>query len=300
MIKLFTGENNFEIERRISEIITNFDGIAEKIDGSLLELNQMADLFTGSTLFADKRLIIIKYLSENKSVWTVFDTWIDRVPEEIDIVLVEPNPDKRTKTYKTLAKIASVQDFKLWQDYDYKKAENWTIAESKKHGLSLDQKSASALISRVGVDQWRIYRAIQKLAVLDKVDPEIVFTVIDPNITENIYELFNSIFDKNSQTAIDKIKTIKLHEDPYMIMGLLSSQAFQLLIIVNSTKSISEIAKDFGVNPYVLTKLQSLTRRLGPDDIKRVVIAFAEADEKLKTSSTDPWTIVERAILKAI
>lgn len=112
MITLLTGENGFEIERALKRIVTDFEGTPEKIDGSELELRQVPDLLMGVSLFADKRLLIIKNLSENKAVWADFGDWLERVSDDIHLVLVEPKPDKRTRTYKDLQKAAEVKEFK--------------------------------------------------------------------------------------------------------------------------------------------------------------------------------------------
>jgi len=104
MITLLSGDNTFEIEQELVAIVRDFDGIAERIDGAELELRQLPDLMMGGTLFADKRLIVIKNLSENKAVWPYFGDWIARISDDISIVLVESRPDKRTTTYKELKK----------------------------------------------------------------------------------------------------------------------------------------------------------------------------------------------------
>ena len=66
MITLLIGENSFEIERALAKIAVAFDGQAEKMDGSELETKQDPDLLMGRTLFAAKRLFIIKSLSDNQ------------------------------------------------------------------------------------------------------------------------------------------------------------------------------------------------------------------------------------------
>src|SRR5664279_31100 len=263
MITLLTGENSFDIDCEIKRLIADFDGRAEKVDGSELQTRQLPDLLMGGTLFADTRLVIIKNLSENKTVWADLEQWIDRVSDDISIILVEPKLDKRNKTYKLLTKSATVRDFSLWREYDTAKAENWTVTEAKNIGLTLDKKSAQALVSRVGVDQWLLSQALQKLAVLDEVNPNVIQSVIEPNPVENVFNLFETALRGDTNGVMKMLRTLELHDDPYRLFGLLSGQAFQLVTLSVASKSANDVAKDLGVNPYGLSKMSSVAKTLG-------------------------------------
>lgn len=292
------GENSFEIERELKRIVTDFDGVAEKVDGSELIPRQLPDLLMGATLFASKRLVIIKNLSENKSVWNDLEQWIDRISDDISVVFVEPKPDKRTKTYKLLTSVASVREFPVWREYDTSKAENWVISEAKREGASLNKKSAQLLVSRVGMDQWQLSQAVQKLAVLDSVTPEIITEVIEANPTENVFNLFETALRGDAKTVSQMLRTIELHDDPYRLFGLLSGQAFQLAVLAVSDKSASEVAKDLGINTYGLSKMAGTAKQLGPSGARHIIAAFAEADTGMKTSVAEPWLLIERALIK--
>ncbi len=298
MITLLTGENSFELERALRRIVSNFDGTAEKIDGSEIVTRQLPDLLMGGTLFADKRLVVIKNLSDNKTVWADFEQWISRISDDNSVVLVEPKADKRTKTYKILSKVATVHEFPLWREYDTNKAEIWAVTEARSLGFVLDKKSVQALINRVGIDQWLLSQALQKLAVLDEITPAVIQTVIEANPTENVFNLFDAALRGNTAGVVDMLRTIELHEDPYRLFGLLSGQAFQLAALCVTDKTSSEVAKDLGVNPYGLSKMTSVAKKLGPSGAKKMMSIFADADAGMKTSLAEPWLLIERALIK--
>ena len=109
MIMLLIGENSFEVERALRQIADDFDGTVEKIDGSDLQLSQLPDILMGVSLFATARTVVIRNLSANKSIWTVFGDWLPRISDDIHLVLVEPKPDKRMTTYKALIKTTQYQ-----------------------------------------------------------------------------------------------------------------------------------------------------------------------------------------------
>lgn len=298
MITLLTGENSFELTRSLDAIVAGFDGVAEKREGSDLQLSQLPDLLQGVTLFADKRLVVIKQLSENKLLWDALPDWLERSSADVHVVLVEPKPDKRTRTYKDLKKNATVKEFEIWGDRDVMLAEKWVSDEAVRQGISLDRKSVQTLVLRVGMDQWQLYHALEKLAVLDKVTPEIIGTIIEANPTENIFNLFEAALYGNTQKVSKMICILQRTQDPYMTFGLLSGQVFQLAALAVSSKSSGEVAGDIGAHPYAVGKLAPQAKNLGRSGTRKIVAIFAEADIVMKSTSTDPWLLVEQALIK--
>lgn len=300
MITLLTGENSFEVQRALDKIVGAFNGNSEKIDGSSVTIAQLPDLFMGATLFSDKRLVVIKGLTENKPVWDVLADWFSRVSEDVHIVLVEPKPDKRTRTYKDLQKNATVKEFKLWNDNDTMVAEAWAVGEARQQGWELTRQAARILVGRVGVDQWLLMSALEKLSVLDEVSEAVIAEVIDASPKENVFHLFEAALKGNGTQVSEMIKTLELTEDPYMVFGLLSGQAFQLAVLCNTDQPAKEIASSIGAHPFALSKMVSHSNKLGPTGAKKIVTIFADADNAMKTSGGEPWLLIERALLKCV
>ena len=298
MITVLTGDNDFEISRAVDSIVAGFEGTAERIDGTELELRQLPDLFMGTTLFASKRLVIIKELSLNKTIWADLADWLPRVTNDVQLVLVEPKLDKRTKTYKVLQKAADIREFSLWTDRDVAEAGTWAIHEAKRLGFTLDTKSAQALLARVGLDQWLLSQALEKLAFADEVNEETVMELVDANPTENVFNLLETALKGNVEGVSEMIATLSLGEDPYRLFGLLSGQAFQLATLAVSEKPSAEVAKDLGAHPFALSKLSAHARKRGRSGARKIIAAFTEADGGMKTSAADPWLLIERALIK--
>jgi DNA polymerase III delta subunit len=297
MITLLTGENTYEIEQEILRIITAFDGDAERIDGSELAPKNLPDLLTGATLFADKRLVIIKNLSENKDIWPDFYKWLPRVSDDIKLVLVDTKPDKRMVTYKELKKIATINEFSNWTDRDEAKASAWVHDQAELRGIKLNTKSIQLLIRRVGPDQWGLFHALEKLALLHKITDEKIESVIDAKPSENIFNLFDAALRGDRARVSQMIHTFELTEEPHQLFALLSGQAFQLATAAVS-QSTDSVATDLGVNPYAISKLSSMAKKLGRNGARKVIRAFAEADDDMKLSRAEPWLLIERALMQ--
>lgn len=297
MITLLTGENSFEIESEIKLIVSKSNLVPEIVDGINLRLDSLSDLIGGTTLFSESRLIIIKSLSENAAIWNDFYEWIDRVSDDVYLILVEPKPDKRTRTYKELQKYATVKEFSIWTDIDRQKAIQWVADTADRSGIELNKKCAQLLIDKIGLDQWQLWHAIEKLSLLEKVDEEAIDSVIDSNPSENVFNLFEAALRGDRLTVSRMVRIFEQTEDPFRMFGLLSGQVYQLSILAVGDASTSEIAKDIGVHQYSLTKLSSHSKRLGRAKVRKIVALFARADDDMKTSVADPWFLIERALV---
>jgi DNA polymerase III delta subunit len=297
MIRVLTGENTFEIDRALQAIISGFDGTSERFDGLDLELRQLPDLLMGVSLFASKRLVIISGLSENKSTWAVFGDWLGRVSDDIQLVLIEPKLDKRTVTYKELKKLADISEFNLWSDRDHAKAASWLIDESKKLGLAIDAKQARLIVRRVGINQWALFRAIEKLALLEEVTVSAIEDVIDANPTESVFGLLEAALSDDRVRLSGMLAVLEQTEDAFRLLALLSSQVFQMAAAAVAGDDDS-IVKDFGVHPYVASRLSAGAKDLGRGGARKLINIFAKADDDIKLSRGEPWLIIERALMQ--
>jgi DNA polymerase III delta subunit len=297
MITLLTGENYFEIERALAVIADGFDGRVEKFEGSDLQLSQLPDILMGASLFATARTIIVKNLSENKVIWPVLGDWLPRVSDDINLVLVEPKPDKRTTTFKTLKKSVTIREFMPWTDRDVIMAEKWVMAESKTMGFELDKTCAQFLVRRVGVDQWALYHALEKLSSVDFISVDVIKNIVDANPTENVFNLFETAIRGDVDELRYAIKILEQTNDSYQLFALLSSQVFQLAAVAYADKN-DNVAKDFAIHPFVVSKLTPIAKRIGNSGVAKIVTIFADADADMKTSRAEPWLIVEMALVK--
>jgi len=300
MITLLSGENSFDIERALGVIINDFediDGKVEKIEADDLRPSQLPDILTGTSLFAEKRLIVIRELGENKPVWSALADWIDKISDDIHLVLVESKPDKRTATYKALKKVASVREFQPWSERNLTVIEKWVDEEAKTQGVKLNKKCIQLLIQWVGTDQWMLFHALEKLALIDDVTEDKIKDVVEPNPVENVLNLFETAIKSDTKTLTMMLKTLEQTEDVYRLSGLLSAQAFQLAAVASAGKS-DNVAADFGIHPYVVSKLTPIARKLGKSGAANIIEIFVELDDDMKSSKTHPWLLVERALMK--
>lgn len=297
MITVLTGDNTFEIDHALKVLCNDFSGTVEKYDGENLLLNQLPDLLMGSTLFADKRLIIIRELSQNKSIWPILPDWLGKISDDIDLVLIEPSMDKRTTAYKALKSQAIMKEFSSWSDNDYHKAEQWAIAKSKEMNLTMTDASIKELVRWVGPSQWRINEALEKLSLIDDSSVEAIHEYIDPNLSETAFNLLDMAINKQLKSLEKTIQLLRDSEDGFRTIGLLASQAFNLAVVVSAGKD-NNPSKDFGIHPFALSKVQPLAKSLGKKGVAKVVEVIDELDLAIKKSQGEPWDLIQIALYK--
>lgn len=300
MITLLFGENSFEIENALNGIISDFDGTPEKIKAEDIHIEKLPDLFMGMSLFASKRLIIIRDLSDNKEIWPALPNWLDKISDDIQLVLIESKIDKRSITYKSLKDKTDVHEFLNWSERDTAKAEKWVIDSASKMNLRLSPKLASFLVRRAGINQWSLQGALEKLSLADEISESTIEELIEPNLFESAFDLFEVAIKGDLKKLSDKLDVLEKTEDIYKLSGLLFSQVFQLAVVSSAMSSDqrSEIAKDFAIHPYVVSKLESVAKKLGKNGVSKVVKIFAKADIDMKTSKSEPWLIIRNALYK--
>lgn len=104
MIKVFYGEDRIKARKAIDRL---FGTDYEVIEAENLTTSDMASVFLGTSLFGEKRTILVKDLSANKECWEMAPNFVDDCPH--DIILWEAKLDKRSAAYKTLSKNKNVE-----------------------------------------------------------------------------------------------------------------------------------------------------------------------------------------------
>jgi len=297
MIRLLTGDDSWAREQALIKLVAEFDAEPERFEGSQLERSNLPDLLMATTLFQEKRFIIIKNLSENSLLWQELPTWLERLADTVELVLVEEKPDKRTTTYKALQKAAEVQEFKAWTDRDTRLAEQWLAEQAKKAKVGLSAPQVRLVVERVGVDKWALQAALEKLALLEAVDEQAIKDLIDARPLINVFNLFDKALRGQTATVHQELETLRLAEDPYKLFALLSSQAMQLAAVSLAGPGDNP-ARDFKIAPFVIDRLRSAARNLTRHDIHCIIAAFADTDKDIKTSRGEPWLLIERSLLQ--
>lgn len=297
MIRLLTGENDFELTKKVAQLKTDFDGAAERYDAADLSAEQLADIFAGQTLFAMKRLVIIDQPSMNAELWQNLSVWNDRLSGDTNLILIEQKPDKRTSAYKWLQKHADIQTFELIDPRDTNKAVQWVERYAERHGVGITAHQARRLAARAGGRQWELAHAIDKLALLDSVTDEWIDDVVDEHPSESVFALFETALSGDMERLAQSLERLRQTEEPYRLFGLMVAQGLQLAVLVYGNGNAAKVAADTGAkSSYPLQKLAPHANRMNKRQASGLIKLLADADIRLKSSDADPWIVLENCL----
>lgn len=294
MITVLTGENDYELTMRRRALAREFEGEVIRRDAQELERADLADMFAGQTLFSTKRLVLIDEPSASSELWGHLADWMGRVADDTHVVLIEPKLDKRTSAYKWLKAHADIQECRPIASSD-----SWLEQYAKGKSVTLTDAQLRTIASRVGNDQWQLAEVIDKLALLDEITDQWITDVIQSTPSENVFALFETTLSGDVTRTHELVQALSRSEDPYKLIGLLSSQAVSLVTLSVSRKAPREVAADLGLkSAYPLEVLAPHARRLSLAQSTKIIQLLAGVDDQIKSSDADPWLVLESALVQ--
>ena len=305
-VTVIFGENSFERTRELAKLknqAEKADFVIENLNAENLTEEDLVNSICGVSFLAEKRLVIIKRASDNSMLWDNLPAIISRISSDVHLCLVEEKIDKRSATYRSLAKVAYMKEQKSLSAKDGKDLAEFARKITKQLGFPVDNKTADFLVSWVGVDEWRVRDGVERLAVLGEISKENIEKYIPQNIESNAFGIFELALNRKQHEAIDQLSRIKITEGvdgAYQFFGLISSQFFNLAALKlgqSSGKTTTEVAKELGVNTWSLGKMDQFARNLNFDQINHISEKFLQIDELLKTTNSDVWGLVEALLL---
>lgn len=306
-LKILSGDNSYDRDWALSEIIKSSKAAGfsvEKVEGDGLSLEGFADLAGGISLFSQKRLVIIKRLSENNLIWQKLPELIERISSDNKLVLVENKLDKRTKLYKDIAKLADIEEYKNLDAKDSGQLAEKVRQLGKKSGISISLSVANFLVYWVGLDERQIRLAMERLLIVGEISEKNIREFIPQNIEENSFGVFEAALKGNVKEVMQVISNLKISEGVdggYQFFGLVSSQLFNLCALkigLAEGKTVAEIAKSIGANAWALGKMENHARTISLDNLKLILRKMVDADSKLKSSSVDLWDLIESLLIE--
>ena len=296
MIYLLHGDNEFEKRAALAALVGDADVVRR--DGEALTLADIQEITIGQTLFTQSSVYVISKLSENPDIWP-------RLPElsfddNNTIILIEGKLDKRTKTYKWLQKVAKTQEFVPLSDRQKPQLITWCETQTHERGYKLTRKQIGMLIDRLGFDQLRLSNFLDQLALAEKITDALINDLVPLARSENVFDLFVAALSKDYETVHSIISYLESEsgtDGAYQTMGLLASQATNMVALVLSGGDNNMVAADLSVNPYVLQRLPSSARTIDIEHLKRINDALFQADLQMKTTGVNPWLLIETALV---
>ena len=299
---LLYGLENYLINEKIDEIIKK-----EKVDkDDIVNFNLDEDtisslLIEASTvnMFSSKKLIICdnsNFLTSDSKASeeeiNELNKYISNPFSDVSIVFIvrEEKLDQRKKITKAIQKVSKVFDCNKIDNYKLNSYLNDYIREK---GYSISSSSIDLIIDKVGYELSNIIKELDKLFIYKdndkKITKEDIEEVITNNIDNNIFNLTNSIMNKEKNKIMKIYKDlILIGEDPIKLIVTLSNQ-FRLLLQVKlmrqSGYSESEIVSTLKEHPYRIKLAMNNTYSIS--ELKNYLYKLSELDYDIVTGKID-------------
>lgn len=304
MIHLIVGENAYAAERELARIAKEFGAMAECVDVVALTVPQLADIVRAQSLFATRRLIVCRGLSDNKPVWEKLGEWASEVSDDTALVLIETKADKRTKTYKAIAKQAKVTTVEQMGERDWRQAEAWLDDYAHVHKVKLSRTQIHEMVQRAYVpdtkpgrqliDQQVMATAVQTLAALPIVDDDAIATVMPQSSHGTVFDILSYALHGEREKVDNLLMQLKRQDEALAVFPSLMSQWVQLVEVALAGE---DAAEELGIHPYVAQKLSQLAHSVRRDQLKHLTELGARLDDDMKRSAIEPWDAVDRFVL---
>jgi DNA polymerase-3 subunit delta len=292
MIAVITGNNDLlrgeYLQKKISEFIKkNGDFSVEKITSENSDFNTIKSSMSSLPFLVSKKLIVLYEPGNLKEFGEYLEEILKMVSDDVDVIIYEPNIDKRTTYFKKLKKIDNFNEFTKLDGF---KLSKWMVDYAAETGGKISSANAERLISRVGDNQLLLKNEIDKLVLFE---PEITLKNIeamtDQIPSSTIFNLLDSALSGNRKNVIKIFQEQKdLRVDSGQIMSLLAWQLHVLALVksVNSN-NISEVVSSSGLSRYTVEGALRLLTRIDIIELRSIVSRALELDVKLKTVTID-------------
>lgn len=293
---LFFGEESYLLQKKVNFWKKSFqskhgeynlsviDGLKENANSIISECETMPFL-------GEKRLIIIENLPpsmgaklDDKKINALL-RFLENIPESSVLVFVNSKPDKRTKFYKQLSKIAQVEEFK---QISAGELSTWVLNELKARGGKILPLATQYLIGKTGNNLWALHNEIDKLIAYAGEKPiseNDIENLVTPVFDVNVFKLTDYIGAKQSKQAIDILnKLIDSGNNSIQIFNMIIRQ-FRIFLQIDEMKQkpASEIASALKLHPFVVQNSLKQVRLFGRDELVKAYKDLLEIDRKLKT-----------------
>ena len=259
----------------------------------------------GDTLpfFAEKRLIVVENSGFFKSSNDELAIYIKNMPDYLIIIFVEEQIDKRNKLYKSVSETGYVSEMNAQPVSVLTK---WIKGLFNAENKEITGEAVTCLLDRTGASMNLIKQEIEKLVtyvdnrpVIEKHDVE---AVCSTQTVSRIFEMISAIGEKNQQKALNLYyDLLTLKEKPMSILFLIVRQFNGILQVsqgLSQGKNNSVMAKEIGIQPFLVGKYASCARKFTPEILYSALKDCAQVEEDVKSGKLIDRIAVEMIIIK--
>jgi len=305
MIIFLYGQDSFRSRQKLEEIVAHYKESGKSglnlisLDAKDINFSDFYDNFKISSMFAEKKLIILKNVFANKNFQEDFIKEVKSIEELKDVVLVyeSEEPDQRLKLFKALLKECKCQEFSFLAGLNLRK---WAHEEFQKSGQKVNMDALDLLLNYVGNDLWRLSGEISKLSSFKKdgtVKKDDIELFVKPRIELDIFKTIDALAAKNKKQALALLhKHLDGGEVPLYLLSMIAYQFKNLLIVKELAQKglmYASIVKKSGLHPFVVKKTYYACNQFSFEELKKIYQRIFQVDLDIKTGKVEAETALD-------
>lgn len=288
--------------------ILNKTVLEDKID-----IHKIIDTCEAVPVFSEKRLVIVKNsglfkvkgkkIDENRDKASSGDliSCLQNIPHHTCLVFYEMEIDKRLKATGIIKKDGLLVEFPYQNQFDLVK---WVIKVFKHYNKEISPEAASLIVSNSEIGMNEILNEINKIVLYlgDKPKASIddVEKVCSKSIKTRIFDLTDSIAEKNSQQALNILNDMVILKEPLpKILFMITRQFRHILemkLLSDRGYSAREAASKIGISPYFSGKILKQSKSFTVKELKNIMEECLKTDEAIKTGKINDRIAAEMLI----
>lgn len=175
----------------------------------------------------------------------------------------------------------------------------FVTAEFRAASRRIDPDAVHALVNAVGAQLAELAAACSQLIAdaTTGVDAAMVDKYYGGRVEATGFKVADAAMAGNGPLALSTLRhALATGADPVPIVAALASKLRSLAKVAGAQGSSAQIAKQLGMQPWLVQQAQREVRRWTPEGLVRSIQVTAEADAQVKGLSRDPVYAVEHAV----
>lgn len=282
MIISLVGSNNFIILQKKKQIVDDFMAkygnlAVENIEADF-EIEKARSALLNLPFLVEKKLVVLSEPSANKELSEKLIEWLGNIDNQVDVLIIESKPDKRTAWYKYIQKNTELVSC---DEIDEISTRKWILNIVREKGGEIDEGAVSLLISNTGLNQQQIYNEVNKLINYNpKITSETVNLLVEPIPKDTVFSLLEALISGNQAKTIDLYDSLRQSGiDANEILAMLGWQLHTILLVKSSQFEKNE---NSGLHPFVVQKNISIAKRLSFKDFEKLLDLIISAELSIK------------------
>ena len=272
-----------------------------RFDGQRLTFSELQHACDSIPFLADKRLVIVKNLFNQKTAFQdELLAYLPHLPETTRLVFLESKSLAKKHPAHKLAEEDEKGFIREFKRPEGAELERWVRQRVQASGGKIQPFAAHLLAANVGNDLQLLGNEIEKLVLYKgkaTIEAEDVSLLCSYVAEASIFDLVDALGGRQGKTAAQLLhKKFQEGTDPFYLFAMFVRQ-FRLLIqvkeLAENGQPPAEIAKTLKIHSFVSGKLHQQSKNFSLEQLEQIYRHLLDIDIGVKTGRTDMVTALD-------